>query len=483
MTFQIHHLNDTGLILPVTIIKKLTLMHHMRNKILLTVFSLGIFTMCFAQPKKVVADKIVAVVGNKIVLKSDIDNSLVDLQRQGIELPPDARCLTLEQSIGIKALVLQAEKDSLPVTDEEVEADIDNQIRYFISQYGSKDELEKVAGKSVYQLKEDFKDGFRDRKLAAAMRNKIVEDVKITPTEVKNYFDKIPTDSLVLYESEVEVGQIVSFPKASRDAEQYCIEQLAEYKKQIESGRKEFTALAILNSEDPGVKVNSGQYEINRNQKDLDPTWLSKAFTLKEGQISNPFKSKFGYHIIQLVSRAGDDAVVKHILKIPQVTQYEIKDGVAKLDTVRSKLIAGVIEFGTAVSKFSDDEASKFTAGMIQGANGTFLTIDQLDKDMVAMMKNLKVGEYSQPVEYTDERGKKGVRIVYLKTRTAPHRENIKDDYSKIAQRALEVKKEDALEKWFSNKIQTYYIRIDDEYKDCKAMEKWIQASNSTGKK
>jgi peptidyl-prolyl cis-trans isomerase SurA len=455
----------------------------MRNKILLTVLSFCVLSAAFAQPKKVVADKIVAIVGNKIVLKSDIDNSLIDMQRQGIELPPDARCLTLEQSLGIKALVLQAEKDSLPVTDEEVETDIDNQIRYFISQYGSKDELEKVAGKSVYQLKEDFKEGFRDRKLAAAMRNKIVDDIKITPTEVKNYFEKIPVDSLVLYESEVEIGQIVSYPKASRDAEQYCIEQLAEYKKQIETGKRDFAATAALYSEDPGSKDKGGRYEINRNQKDLDPTWLSKAFTLKEGMISNPFKSKFGYHIIQLVSRAGDDAVVRHILKIPQVTQYEMKEGFEKLDTVRSKLIAGTIEFGAAVARYSDDEVSKYTAGMLQGRDGTFLTIDQLDKDMVAMMKNLKVGEYSQPVEFTDDRGKKAVRIVYLKTRTEPHRENLKDDYSKIAQRALDIKKEDSLEKWFNNKIKTYYIMIDDEYKDCKAMEKWVQVSNTTGKK
>lgn len=453
----------------------------MINRLALTVLCSFILSAVFAQPKKIVADKIIAVVGNKIVLKSDIDNSLIDMQRQGMELPPDARCLTLEQSMGIKALVLQAEKDSLPVTDEEVETDIDNQIRYFISQYGSKDELEKVAGKSVYQLKDDFKEGFKDRKLAAAMRNKIVEDVKITPNEVKAYFEKIPTDSLALYESEVEVGQIVVYPKASRDAEQYCIEQLADYKKQIEAG-KNFAALAASYSEDPGSKDKGGQYEVNRNQKDLDPTWLSKAFSLKEGQVSNPFKSKFGYHIIQLVSRAGDDAVVRHILKIPQVTQFEMKDGYVKLDSVRAKLIAETMQFGTAVSRYSDDEASKFTAGMLQGRDGTFLTIDQLDKDMVAMMKELKVGEFSMPVEFTDERGKKGVRIVYLKTRTEPHRENMKDDYSKIAQRALEEKKEDALEKWFAGRINTYYIMVDDEFKDCKAMEKWINAS-AMGKK
>ena len=436
----------------------------------------------FAQPKKVIADKIIAVVGNKIILKSDIDNSIIDMQRQGIEVPADARCMSLEQAMGIKALVLQAEKDSLPVTDEEVDADIDNQIRYFISQYGSKDEVEKIAGKSLYQLKEDFKEGFRDRKLATAMRNKIVDGIKITPNEVKAYFEKIPKDSLPFYETEVEVGQIVVFPKASHDAELYCIEQLNEYKKQIESGKKEFGTLASIYSEDPGSKDHGGQYEINRNQKDLDPLWMSKAFMLKEGQISNPFKTKFGYHIIQLVSRSGDDAVVRHILKIPQVTQIEMKGGFEKLDSVRAKLIAGTIDFGTAVSRYSDDEGSKFTAGMIQGRDGSFLTIDQLDKDLVVKLKDLKIGEFSQPIEYADERGKKGLRIVYLKTQTEPHRENLKDDYNKISQRAIEQKKETALEKWFDVKTKNYFIMIDDEYKNCAAMKKWVEIEKASGK-
>lgn len=453
-----------------------------KNKILLTVFSFAIFTTVFAQPKKVVADKIVAIVGDKIVLKSDIDNSILDMQRQGIDVPANARCLTLEQALGVKALVLQAEKDSLPVTDEEVEADIENQVRSFINAYGSKEELEKVAGKTVYQLKEDFRQGFRDRKLATAMREKIVGDIKITPNEVKKYFEKIPTDSLVFYESEIEVGQVVIYPKASRDAEEYAIQQLADYKKQAESGQKDFKSLAVLYSEDPGVKQNAGQYEINRNQKDLDPIWLGKAFTLKEGQISNPFKSKFGYHIIQMISRNGDDAVVKHILKIPQVTVVEMKSGMQKLDSLRANLISGTIDFGSAVSRYSDDESSKFTAGILQGRDGSFLTIDQLDKDMIPLLKELKPGQYSQPVQFADERGKKGTRIVYLKSQTAPHRENLKDDYSRVAQRAVEEKKENALENWFNKKINTYYIMVDDEYKSCQAMKKWVDASKATGK-
>lgn len=442
-------------------------------KFILTAIILFCATSVFAQPKKVVADKIAAVVGDKVILRSDVENAILDMQRQGVELPPNARCLTLEQAMGLKALVLQAEKDSLPITDEEIELAIDNQIRGFINAYGSKDELEKVAGRSVYQLKEDFRESFRDRKLAESMRNKIVSGVTITPNEVKSYFEKIPVDSLPLYESEIEVGQIVVFPKANREAEEYAMGQLADIKKQIDAGR-DFGTMARSYSEDEGSRDRGGQYEINRTQRDMDPIWMAKAFTLKEGQVSNPFKSRFGYHIIQLVSRSGDDAVVRHILIIPKVTQAELSEGFAKLDSVRAKIVAGTLDFGTAVNKYSEDESSKFTAGMMMGRDGTFLTIDQLDKSMVPLLSNLKVGEISQPVEFTDERGKRGVRIVYLKTKTEPHRENMMDDYNKISTRALEEKKEETLEKWFNTKIKTYHIMIDDEFKSCDVLKRWL---------
>jgi peptidyl-prolyl cis-trans isomerase SurA len=176
-----------------------------------------------------------------------------------------------------------------------------------------------------------------------------------------------------------------------------------------------------------------------------------------------------------MISRAGDDASIRHILKIPQVTSVEIKAAQDRLDSVRSKLIAGTLKFGEAVAKFSDDESSKFTGGRVPSRDGgTFLTIDQLDKDMVLMLKNLKVNEYSQPTEFSDERGKKGVRIVQLITKTEPHRENLKDDYNRIAQRAQEEKKNEALERWFTQRIGTFYINIDDEYKTCPEMQKWI---------
>lgn len=431
----------------------------MKFRLLLTGCLICSVLLSLAQPQqKVLADKIVAVVGDKIILKSDIDNSLADMMRQGVELPPNAKCLTLEQMMGVKALVLQAEKDSLPVSDEEVETDIENRIRYFINAYGSKDELERVAGKSVYQLKEDMRGPIKDQKMATTMRDKVVSGIKITPNEVKAYFDKIPADSLAYYEAEVEIGQIIMYPKASRDAEEYALSQLVDIKNQIEGG-KDFRSMAMLYSDDPSAKQNGGQFEVNRTQKDFDPIWMAKAFALKEGQISSPFKTRFGYHIVQMLSRAGDDAILKHILKTPQVTQIEINEGLSKMDSVRANLISGTIDFGTAVDKYSDDEMSKFTGGMIQGPNGTFLTIDQLDKSMIPIYQKLKVGEYSQPTEFTDERGKKGIRIVYLKTQTQPHRENLKDDYSKIASRALEEKKTRQLKTGSAKKLPVTILK------------------------
>lgn len=444
------------------------------KKSLFTVCFIAFACTLFAQTKRVMADKIIATIGDKIVLKSEIDNNISDMRRQGVDVPANGKCLLLEQALGLKALVLQAEIDSLPVSEEEVDADIDNKIRYFVGQYGSKEVVEQIAGKSIFQLKEDFRQTFREQKLAQLERNKIVADIKITPQEVEKYYDSIPKDSLHFYESELEVGEIVIYPKPSRDVETYAIDQLKEYKKEVEDGSKKFELLATLNTDDPGSKDNGGRYEINRNEKQWDPIFLSKAFSLKDGQISNVFKTKFGYHIIQMVSRNGDDAVIRHILKIPQVSSIEVNETKDRLDSIRSKLIDGTLDFGQAVSKYSEDDNSKFTGGRIPGKDGnTFITIDQLDKDLVVMLKDLKVGQYSQPAEYTDERGKKAVRIVDILTKTEPHRENLRDDYDKVAQRAIEEKKNDALEQWFAKKIPSFYINISDEYKDCKEMQKW----------
>ena len=434
-----------------------------------------------AQSKKVVADKIVGQVGDKIILRSDIENSIADLKRQAqgqenVVIP--TACQILEGQLIQKALVLQGQKDSLKISEDDIDAALDNRIRGAIQQYGSKDLLEEIAGKTIYQLKEDFREAFRDQKLAEEMQKKIVGNVKITPNEVRAYYAKIPKDSLPFYESEVEISQVVVIPKANKDVEEYVAKQMLDYKRQVESGKQKFEQLVKLYSEDPGSKDAGGQYTLNRNEKTWDPAFLSASFRLKEGQISPVVKSKFGLHIIQLVSRSGDEAVVRHILRIPPVTEDEIKETTTKLDSIKKALIAGSLSFNEAVSKFSDDENSKFSAGSVAGPNGNvFLTIDMLDKDMVVALKNLKPGQYSAPQTYTDERNRKAVRLIYLKRRTEPHRENMLDDYNRISQRAIEEKKSAALEKWFKDHIPTYYVSIDKDYAGCDGLNDWKAAA------
>lgn len=429
----------------------------------------------WAQPKKVVADKVTAIVGDRIILLSDIKNSLADIARQGSAIPENGECILTEQAIISKVMMLQAMKDSLPVTDDEIEADLDNRIRSYINQFGSQEALEEVAGKTIYQIKDDARESVREQKLAQAMQKKIVENVRITPNEVKAYFEKIPKDSLPFFESELEIGQIIVYPKAAREVEQYIVGEMNNYKKQIESKLVTFDQLAKRVTEDPGSKERGGQYQINRTEKTWDPVFLSTAFRLKEGEISSPVKSKFGFHIIQMVQRNGDDAVVRHILRIPPVTEDEIQGAKVKLDSVRNKVINGDLTFNEAGTKYSDDESAKYTGPYLTGRDGsTFVTIDMLDKAMVGLLSKMKVGEYSKPVEYESEQGKKGVRIVHLKSRTEPHRLNLNDDYSKISQFALEEKKSKTLDKWLQSHLPMYYVNIDPQTaEDCPLLKKF----------
>jgi peptidyl-prolyl cis-trans isomerase SurA len=394
------------------------------RKVLLLIISFLVAGFIQAQTAKVLADKIVGILGDKIVLKSDLLNYIDDIQRRGGEVPADAQCVLLQRMLMDKALVLQAEKDSLPVSEEEIQAELDQRIRYFIMEFGGKEAVEQVAGRTIFQMKEDFRPSVKERRLADAMRSKIVESIKITPQEVKAYFDKIPKDSLRFYETELTVGQIILFPKAGRELEKYVIDELNDYKRQIESGRS-FESFARLYTEDPGSKQN------------------------------------------------GDDAVIRHILRIPEVTQVEVEAAKVKLDSIRSKLIAGTLSFGEAVDKYSEDEGSKFTAGLVSGQNGTNVTIDELDKDMVKDLDKLKVGEYSAPIAFQDQQGsKKGVRIVVIQSKSEPHRENLRDDYNKIAIRAIEEKREQAVEKWFQTRLPSYFVMVDPEFQNCESIRK-----------
>jgi peptidyl-prolyl cis-trans isomerase SurA len=448
---------------------------RMLKNILTAVFFLSVAAIAQAQPQKVVADKVMAVVGDRPILYSDIMNSILDAKRQGQEVPENAECMLLEQALISKVLMIQAEKDSLPVTDEEVEAELEQRIRYFVGQVGTVEALEEMAGKTVYQIKDDARESVKERKLAEAMQRKIIDNVKITPTEVRAFFEKIPKDSLPFFESEVEVGQIIAWPKPSRDLEKYIIDEMNNYRRQILNKTATFDQMAKRFSEDPGTKDRGGIFQLNRNDKNVDPVFLSTSFRLKVDSVSPPVKSKFGFHIIQLVERNGDDAVVRHILRFTPITNDEIAAARLKLDSVRAKLVSKRIEFNEAALKFSDAEDIKYNGPFFKNSDGSlYVTIDQLDKDIVAMLRTMKPGDLSLPTEFTEEgSNKKGVRLLFFKSRTEPHRMNMKDDYSRISQLALEQKKQETLQKWFKNNLPTYTISVDEENRTaCPNLEK-----------
>lgn len=433
--------------------------------------------------QKLIADKIIGVVGDKIILKSDMDGALSDQMHNSPDgnLMPDAACKTLEMLISQKVMVLQAERDSLPVSDGDVEAQMENRIRYFEQMYGTKEKMKEITGYSIYQLRERFRQPIKEGLLAQAMRNKIIEPVKVTPSEVKRFYDAIPKDSLKFYESELEIGTLVLTPKATREMDQYAIERLLDFKKRVLGKESDFTSLAILYSEDPSVKDNKGIMALNRGDKNWDPEFMAASFRLKEGEISSPVKSQYGYHLIQMVKRSGDNITVQHILLRAAVTKSDLAANIAKLDSIRSSILSGRINFAEAVAKYSDAPSAKFDGGMLQSKTGdgsTLITIDQLDdpgeRNIVLMLDTLKPGKISAPVQFTDESGRQAVRIVYLKTRSQPHRENLTDDYSRVQQRTLDIKRAEAINKWLLEKIPTFYVHVDDEYKNCNHISQWM---------
>lgn len=434
-------------------------------------------------PKPWLLDQVVAMIGDKMILWSDLRNQITDMQQRGVALNEHTECDLLQEAIATKAMEMQAIKDSLLVSDEEVDAELDNRIRYYINLYGSKTELEQIAGKNIFQMKEDFREPIREGLLARNMQKKIMQDVKVTPAEVRSFFESQKPQDLSFYELELELAQIVLYPKVSKEVENFTIEELRNLKKRVETGQAKFEKLAKIYSDDPGSRDKGGYYELNKNEKQWDPVFLSTAFRLQPGEISPVVRSKFGFHIIQMVSRYGDDIAVRHILKIPPISDEDMQQTMEKMQKIRSELQSGRLSFERAVALYSEDETSAFTGGFITGKNqSSYVTIDQLDRSIVAVLDKLKIRGYSEPFTFTDERGKKGVRLLYLKDRIEPHRENLAQDYLKIVEKLMDKKRKEKLRDWLANKVATFYLEVDKERANCNhTIENWVKTSQKIG--
>ena len=447
----------------------------------LLVLFLGLGFTALAQPNQGKSiDKVVAVVGANLILKSEIENDFQQRVAQGEATDGDTRCEILEQLLFQKLLINQAEVDSVEVTEQQVEGELDQRIRYFIAQVGSEKKLEDYYGKSIIQIKADFKDEIRKLLLAKAMQAKITANVKVTPSEVRTFFNSIPQDSLPLLNAEVEVAQIVRNPPISPDEKRYIKEKVEKLRERILAG-EDFATLAILYSEDPGSAKNGGELGFV-SRTDLVPEFAGEAFNLKGKDVSPVVESAFGYHIIQLIERRGEQVNVRHILLAPKIASSDIRKAQLFLDSVKQVMVKDSIPFSIAAAKFSDDAESKYNSGlMVNPQTGTTrFEMSELGTEIFYAIENLKIGEMSNPIKTQTTDGKQSYRLVMLKSKTQPHRANLKDDYQRIQGIALQQKQQKLTNEWVNKKASSTHIKIDEDYQKCNFTFKWISEDKAS---
>ncbi len=422
-------------------------------------------------------DGVVAVVGKNIVLKSDVDKQYASYQAQGAATEDLNKCDVFEDLLFEKLMLHQAELDSINVSDEEVQATLDRRMEFYIQQIGSRQKLEQYYKKSVLEIKEELEPMVRDQLVSQRMLQNITGDIEITPTEVRNFYRKIPEDSLPLINSEVEYAQIVMFPKPSAEAIEATKDQLLDYRQRVLDGSS-FSTLAVLYSEDLGSSKAGGKYEgIKRGQ--FVPEFEAVAFNLKEGEISKPVKTEYGYHIIQLLKKRGEELDLRHILVKPKISAENLERTAAKLDSIRGLVLNGTITFEEAAERFSADENSKLNGGTVmnpQTGDSRWET-GQLSSNIFLALDKLEVGEMSQPEFFRKEDRSEGYRLLKLNERTAPHRANLKTDYQRIQQIALNDKNQRVMKEWVEEKLKTTYVRVNNNYLNCEFQNNWIKKS------
>ncbi len=427
------------------------------------------------------ADRIIAKIGkSRIILQSDLEQNFAQYKAENPEISDSLKCTLLHEMIFQKILAEQADRDSVIVSEEEVEANMEQRIRYYISMAGSQERLEEQMGKTVYQMKDDNHDMIKEMLVAERMKGQILSAVKITPVEVRKYFEKIPSDSLPYFPASVELGQIVIDPPASPEMDNYARTKLEDIRKQIKEEGKSFETMAGIYSIDPGSRDQGGDLGwVQRGQ--MVPEFEKAGFKLQVGEISPIVKTEYGYHIIQLVARQGDKVHLRHILVRAERTTGDYKAAMMKLDSVRAEMIAGKITFQTAVGKYSNDKQSKNTGGMLsnQRTGSSKLEIKDLDASMVLAIDSLPIGGFSQPQIFTNpQTGDKACRVVYLKHRSQPHKANLTDDYNNIQEVALKQKQIDKQNAWLQEKLPSFYLKIDKEYQNCPELLPWLMVIN-----
>jgi peptidyl-prolyl cis-trans isomerase SurA len=444
----------------------------------ISLFLFLVIALTTKEAKSQEIDKVVAVVGGNVILKSEIENQYAQYLAQGNPADVAIKCYFLQQLLTQKLLSQQAVIDSIEVTEDEIDDNINNRLRYMSNRAGGQERLEQFLNRSLLQYKEEMRPDIREQLIANKMQRKITENIDVTPLEIKRFFENIPTDSLPNFNTEVEVGEIVFYPKLSDKEKKPIYDRLESIRKEIVEDGKDFGTMARLYSQDPGSASEGGEYPFSDRN-----TWVKEftrtAFKLKPGEISNVFETQFGYHILQVLERRGEQVRVRHILRTFSPTPESLEITKKLADSVYNLVETGKIDFFTAANHFSDDEQTKYNGGMLLNSENvqsrtTFIPVDQLDASIFSALDTLEVGKFSRPSQFTGPDGKTGYRFVYLKSRIPPHKANLEEDYAKLKDAALEDKTNRVISEWFEARRKTTYIKIDDDYKSCEGLEIWM---------
>lgn len=447
-----------------------------RNLIIIALMLLALPMMAQNRQSQVI-DKVVAVVGKNIILQSDIENQYIQYRMQGMAegTGKEVRGRILEDLLLQKLMLNQAEMDSITVTDEQVEAELNRRIQWFIARIGSQEKMEAQFGKSMSEIKDEVRQASKDNMLQEQVQAKIMENVVVTPKEVKEFYRDIPRDSLPMIDSDYELVQIVKRPPVSIDEKLMVKDRLYQIRKRILDGESSFATMAVLYSEDPGSSRQGG--ELGFAGKGVYATEFENvAFNLRDGEISDVVETEFGFHIIQLIERRGETINCRHILLTAKVPVEALEKAQNELDSVAQLVRNGDITFEEACKKYSDDD-SKNNGGYLtnMGTGGNWLSMKDLQeleqsypeyKNLAFVINRLEVGEISDPLPMTTNDNKDAFRLIMIKRKTEPHQANLKDDYNLIQNWAMSQKRQEALGKWVSEKAAKAYIRLDDTFKD-----------------
>jgi peptidyl-prolyl cis-trans isomerase SurA len=425
---------------------------------------------------KVKVDGVVAVVGDYVVLDSDIDMMFTELRAQGIPTSEFSRCELLGKLMEDKLYAHQAIQDSIVVTDAEVNESMNKRIDYFVEQLGSPNQmLTYFRKKDMETFKAELFDLIKNQMLTEQMQKKIIDGVEITPEEVRTFFAKFPKEELPVFGAEMEVAQIVVKPVIAQEERQKVIDRLREIKKEVMEGAS-FTSKAVLYSEDPGTRSSGGFLKMNRKSP-LVKEFKEAAFSTEEGQISEPFETEYGYHIIFVEKVRGQELDVRHILISPKVTTEALKAAEEKIKKIRERIVSGEISFADAARAESEDKDTRNSGGLLVNPK-TFTNrfeLTKMDPQLYSQVEELKDNEVSPPIQDKDQRGAIIYKLLTVTNRYDEHVADYAKDYTKIKELALKEKQIREIAKWSEEKIKDTYVKVGGAYRECDFANDWVK--------